>query len=654
MKDREKKILPQEIIDRQYRTILVVEDDNGLQNLIVKHLKKQGFEAYGVGRGSEAIDYVKNNTSVLMLLDQSLPDMSGKEIIANLNESFYKIPFIIMTGQGNERLAVEMMKFGASDYLVKDIDLIDILPGVIERTFYNIETQLKLAIAEDSLEKALEKNKALLNAIPDIMFILDSECKIKDYFPKNHLDNLYHNPGDFLNNSIEGFLSQELSEKIMEKVKIVLDTGEMEFLTYDIEMNGQNNYFESRLVYFGKQEVLIIERNVTERIKAEKEKEILREQLIQSQKMESIGRLAGGIAHDFNNMLSGIIGASQLLRLTGGLTSKSIEYLDLILRTSERAADLTSKLLSFSRKSDSSKSIIDLHEIIQDTFLILKRSIDRKINIIIKNNAINSNISGDPALIHNALLNMGINSSHAMPDGGTLSFTTWNIYLDEHYCHLSPFNLLPGNYVDIEIKDTGIGISSKNLLKIFDPFFTTKDQGKGTGLGLSTVYGLVNELNGAITVKSEEKAGTEFHLYIPISETDISKVEDTGDVIKGEGCILIIDDESFVREICKDIIESLGYTAFTAINGKDGVDQYYHKHELIDLVILDMIMPEMNGKETYYQLKKINRDVKIIISSGYFLENDILELKENGLVGVIEKPYKIEEISRVIKNTLSR
>ncbi|HOD53994.1 MAG TPA: ATP-binding protein, partial [Candidatus Cloacimonadota bacterium] len=255
---------------------------------------------------------------------------------------------------------------------------------------------------------------------------------------------------------------------------------------------------------------------------------------------------------------------------------------------------------------------------INDSISILNRSIEKRIDIIKDLSATQYEVSGEPSMIQNAFINMGINASHAMPDGGTLTFKTSNVFLDEFFCKHSMFDITPGSYVQIEIIDTGCGISPENMTKIFDPFFTTKEPGKGTGLGLSIVYGLVRDSKGAISVESEMNKGTAFSIYFPISKgiTDNSILQKT--IKKGTGKILLVDDEHVVLRVGADLLSFLGYDVMTATNGEEAVELYRKHKEDIQVVVLDMIMPKMGGKEAFFKLKEINQAVKIVIASGYF------------------------------------
>ncbi|MBI9098107.1 MAG: DUF3365 domain-containing protein [Spirochaetaceae bacterium] len=395
--------------------------------------------------------------------------------------------------------------------------------------------------------------------------------------------------------------------------------------------------------------------DITERKKTEKAIRVSEERLRQSQKMDAIGQLAGGIAHDFNNMLSGIMNAAQLLKgPKRNLDEKGLKFVEMILDASMRAADLNTKLLAFGRKVKITSTPIDIHTIVDDTIILLNRTIDKRINISVSKNAEDSIVMGDNSALQNSLLNLGINASHAMPDGGDLRIETRNIILNENYCHSSSFEISAGKYIEIEVRDTGCGISPENLKKIFEPFFTTREPGKGTGLGLTSVYGTIINHHGAINVYSDMGRGTVFHLYIPCSDEAVKNVRSEESVLSGVGQILLVDDEELIRVTGKYSLEEMGYTVLLAENGLEAVEIFKSKNSEIDLVIIDMIMPHMNGSEAFYKMRKIDKNCKVIISSGFTKDENLDELKKSGLAGFIEKPFRDYELSKLITEVLNK
>ncbi len=384
------------------------------------------------------------------------------------------------------------------------------------------------------------------------------------------------------------------------------------------------------------------------------EEKLLEEQLRQSQKMEVIGRLAGGIAHDFNNMLGVIIGSAELLSLKLKDAGDVKKYISRILETGDKASGLIRKLMLFSRKGGVIFQNFNVHDTIMNVADILGHTLDKKIKITLNLKAITAIISGDPTLIENALLNMSINSRDAMPDGGEIRFTTSNTYIDEHFVKSHPYTINTGYYIEINITDTGQGIKSDLLKKIFDPFFTTKPTGKGTGLGLSAVYGTVKEHGGTIDVYSEPGHGTVFKVYLPCSDEEVRPLNSEEQIpVHGNSNILIIDDDINILLNLKEILTDLGYNVITASGGREGIDIFMNKQHEIDLVICDIIMPEINGVETIKLLKEIKNDVRIIISSGFQEEDTTGIINDTGVQGFIQKPFRMNELSRMLHDVLS-
>ena len=382
------------------------------------------------------------------------------------------------------------------------------------------------------------------------------------------------------------------------------------------------------------------------------EEKALQEQLAQSQKMDTVGQLAGGIAHDFNNMLSGILGSAEVIGMNQNLDGEVREYINIIINAAERASELTSKLLAFSRRGKIISSVIDIHECISSVIMLLKRSIDKR--IIIKESLLAERfkITGDPTLIQNALLNLAINAKDAMPDGGSITIATREAYLDDEFLKKYP-HADKGLYLEIDVSDTGSGISRENLPKIFDPFFTTKPVGKGTGLGLAAVYGTVKEHRGFIRVYSEENVGTVFRIYLPLdSERNYEKEKAESIVISGKGRIMVVDDESVIRNTAYGMLSSMGYDVLLAQDGEEALKIYESENEKIDLVILDMVMPKISGKETFERLKKIDKSVKVIFSSGFSPEAVAGDIRGIGAIGFIQKPYRIVELSKLIHEAI--
>lgn len=461
---------------------------------------------------------------------------------------------------------------------------------------------------------------------------------------KPTITNDYNAPNELKKGIPEGHvhLQRHLNVPIFEKDKIVALIG---------VANKKENYNDTDI----SQLTLLMQAMwmINKRKKSEEELQKIEDQLIQSQKMEAIGQLAGGVAHDFNNILGGILGAAEVLMDLNQDIPDQTDFLQMIIKDVKRAATLTNKLLTFSHKSKKKYETTDCLEIINDTISILKRGVDKKINIKLENGASHTIIYGDEFQLENALINVGINGSQAMINGGELNFKINNVFLDQEFCDYSIFQLVPGDYIKIAIKDEGIGIAPEHIAKLFEPFFTTKELGKGTGLGLSVTYGIIKEHNGAIEVKSEMGYGTTFTVYLPVTNDPIIIQPKEESNHRGKGTILLIDDEEMIRFPAKRILEGMGYHIILAENGQDGIAKFIQNQKDIILVILDMIMPVMNGRDTFLELRKIDTQCKIIIATGYAKEDDIDELRQIGLSGVIKKPYLKAELSKLLSNVFS-
>jgi two-component system cell cycle sensor histidine kinase/response regulator CckA len=379
----------------------------------------------------------------------------------------------------------------------------------------------------------------------------------------------------------------------------------------------------------------------------------LQEQLNHSQKMDAIGQLAGGIAHDFNNMLGGIMGAAELVKVHLDEGSPNHKFVEVILSASERAADLAAKLLAFARKHPGQDVTVDVHAAIRSAVAMLATTVDRRIVIDLDFQAENCLVTGDETQLQNVMLNLGINAAQAMADGGRLTVRSRGVVLSPAYCRASPFDLSAGEFIEIEVQDTGEGIEPDNIRRIFEPFFTTKPLGKGTGLGLAAAHGTVQQHHGAITVTSELGRGTCFQIVLPICRTEGREGPVEVDLIHGTGCILLADDEEIMRAIAKALLEDLGYEVLLASDGNEAVQCFRRDHDRIDLVILDMVMPGNNGQECFAAMRAINPEVAVLLSSGFTGNDDLDQMRREGLRGFIRKPFSAVSLSHAVAEALT-
>ncbi|HMK37153.1 MAG TPA: PAS domain S-box protein [Desulfomonilaceae bacterium] len=379
----------------------------------------------------------------------------------------------------------------------------------------------------------------------------------------------------------------------------------------------------------------------------------LQKQLLQSQKMEAIGTLAGGIAHDFNNLLQVTSGYSELL-----LEQKSKddpEYADLmkILQAAKNGAELVQRLLTFSRKVEPKPVPVDLNRLVIQVEKLLRRTIPKMIEIRLDLSADLSRMNADATQMEQVLMNLAVNARDAMPDGGTLVIGTHCVTLDEEWCKLRG-GLDPGNYVLLTISDTGHGMEKDTVEHIFEPFYTTKELGRGTGLGLAMVYGIVTQHKGRITCESEIGRGTVFNLYFPAIEThDEPDVAQSGVMPAfGTETLLLVDDEELIRDLGVRILSKAGYQVLAARNGKEALELFKKERARLSLVILDMIMPEMGGKECLRELLNMEPGLKVLVASGLSADSSTQEFLELGTRGFVAKPFKVKELLRQVRTAL--
>ena len=376
----------------------------------------------------------------------------------------------------------------------------------------------------------------------------------------------------------------------------------------------------------------------------------------QSQKLEAIGTLTGGVAHDFNNLLTAILGYTQLTMRKLDRDAPIYENLVNVEKAGNRAAELTKKLLTFSRQQKLESRVIDLNEAIGEMLKLLERVIGEHIRVTFKPTTDLDAISADPSQIEQVIMNLSLNARDAMPKGGRLVIETRNVVLDEYYCRQYPA-CVAGDYVQILVSDTGTGMDHEVLDRIFEPFFTTKDVNKGTGLGLSMVYGIVKQHKGHINVYSEPGRGTTFKVYFPIvsnggiKETRIIQPSLMG----GSETVLVADDEEALRNLSRDVLEALGYAVITAENGEHALQLYAQHSESIDLLLLDVVMPVIGGLEAYQKIRSEGSRVPVVFMTGYSAEvfdNSKAGVLELDALPIIQKPYTLDALGRIVRDTL--
>lgn len=376
----------------------------------------------------------------------------------------------------------------------------------------------------------------------------------------------------------------------------------------------------------------------------------LESQLHQAQRMKSIGTLAGGLAHDFNNLLMGIQGNASLMLLDIDHSSPHYEKLKNIEQYVQSGADITRQLLGFARGGKYEVKPINLNRLIEKSSDIFGRT-KKEITIQPKLQKDLWAAEVDRGQINQVILNLFVNASQAMPGGGKLYVQTENVTIEGINAKLLAIE--PGRYVMISITDTGIGMDNATQQRIFDPFFTTGQMGRGTGLGLASAYGIIRSHGGIINVESIKGKGTTFTIYLPASQKEMIEegISDEA-LLKGTETVLLIDDEKMIVDVGRQMLEGMGYRVLIATNGKEALSIYQENRDQVDIIILDIIMPDMGGAETYDRLKKIKPHIKVLLSSGYSIDGEATEILNRGCNGFIQKPFSMKELSQQIRQVL--
>ena len=521
-------------------------------------------------------------------------------------------------------------------------DELDRLREGIDTMRANLQAEIRgRREAESRLGRVEERYRAVFNATGDAIFIheaqsgrvLDVNETMLAMYRCTRTEALTAGPGEFTAEEQRDGVNEALR-----RVRLAAAGQPQVFEWYARRRDGGRFWVEVSLRSMAPADrdlVLAAVRDITARKEAE-------QRLQQMQRMETVGQLAGGIAHDFNNLLAGILGAAEMIELDTR-QDEVREYARMIVGTTRRAADLTSKLLSYARRGPVVLAAQDLHEIVADVAAILERSIDKRITLVVEAAAERHLVDGDRSQLQSAILNLGLNARDAMPEGGVLTIATAN--LDA-----------PGGGdggIEISVRDTGVGMDPKLGARIFEPFFTTKQAGKGTGLGLAAVETTVREHDGSISFTSEPGRGTVFRVVLPLAAGEPPAATPATPLVGGEGCVLVVDDEDAVREMMGRSLRKLGYRVLSAADGAEGLETFRHHAAGIDLVILDMIMPRLSGPDTFAAIRAAAPGARIVVATGFSEDDAVDDLRSAGLQGVLRKPFQLAELSQVVARALA-
>ncbi len=519
--------------------ILIVDDDEDTRTSLGLIFRRKGHEIEMAETGRAALEKARAKFFNLTLLDIGLPDVKGIELVAPLKEMHPDMVVILVTGYASLETAVRALNEGASAYIIKPLNMSDVL---------------------EKVEEAIEKQYLVL---------------------------------------------------------------------------------ENRRLYHQ------VQRELAERKRAEA-------QLRQQERIAAVGQLAGGIAHDFNNFLMTIMLYSQMLLNKPHLPSNVTSALDIILAESRAAARLVQQILDFGRRSKMEIRLLDLGAFIHEITDVLRRTLPENIHLIVKEDGAGYGVNADRTRIRQMLVNLVINARDAMPEGGELVIDLSRIEV-QIPADAPVEGMSAGEWTCLMVSDQGIGMSPEVMSHLYEPYFTTKPVGEGTGLGLAQVYGIVEQHNGCIKVESEVGRGTTFRVYVPTLTEEEVRDKDRTDTLspptgKGE-TILLVEDEDKVRKVGREILESLGYRALMAANGREAL-KVYELAEDVDLVITDIVMPEMGGRELVRELRKVTPDLKVLAITGYAVTDELRELRESGFLDIVSKPFEMHTLATIVRRML--
>jgi len=778
---------------RQPAKVLIVDDEELIRLNLRALLEDLGYLVAEAADGREGLGVFDREQPDLVLADLMMPMMNGLSMIAELREKRPETPVIVISGTGSVRDAVDSLRLGAWDYVLKPVADPEGLDIVIRRALEKARLVRENRLYREQLEKLVLERTAKLNeinerwertfdAVPDLIAIIDTDFRIVQA-NKAMMDRLGVTPaecsGQFCYATMHATEAPpsncphtrtlrdcrehiaEVSEdrlggefivstspvhdsagKLIGSVHVARDITERK--RAEIRLNEQLHFLQQLLdsipnpVYYKNTEGLYLGCNaafeafiglpgrdivgktvydvvpqehadkhheadsellrhpglqtyeiggiykdgeyhdvifnkatfvdafkrvagtvgaimdISSLRKAEEERKLLETQLHQAQKMEAIGQLAGGIAHDFNNILTAIIGYTEIILMRMGKDGTLRHFVEQVLTSAVRAAELTSGLLAFSRRQVLHTKPIDLCGVVRDWKKMLQRLLPEDIDFRTTFSEGNLVVMADKGQIEQVLMNLVTNANDAMPRGGALTIDISPAAMDEKFVHAHGLGE-PGNFACISVTDTGHGMDEETRQRIFEPFFTTKEAGKGTGLGMAIVYGIIQQHNGCITVHSEMDKGTTFRIYLPLNSGESEELPDAGAEEQPPGgteTILLAEDDVTVRNLHKMIFEEAGYGIVEAFDGQDALDKFMEHMAEVDIVVADVIMPKIDGKSLYEEIREIRPDMKVLFTSGY--TNDIIV--ERGVLedecNFINKPVKSFELLKKVRDVL--
>ncbi len=645
--------------------VLIIDDDPSDREICKRYIQTAGgkFLFCDESSGASGLQACDSFTPDCVLLDYSLPDMDGLTVLRHLKSdtTTLKHPVVMLTAIGSEQTAVEAMKLGLMDYLVKNPANMDLLPRTIENAIrkFRMEEEIalrraelhkrnrELELAQEDLLLEKEKYRSLTEAIPQLVWTASSSQLVQ--FANNRLlEYSGHSSNsswpfsslvypDDLDGFREAWSAAAASGGIFEteiRLRRALDNTFRWHLVRAVPVLTINGKLDN---WFG---------TCTDIENQRRAEESAREQ----QKLESIGLLAGGIAHDFNNLLVGIMGGASFAIQTLDNDHPAYPMLDMVVKASERAAHLTQQLLAYAGKSQAFLEPVNISKMLRETCDLLHASISKQVTLEFQLDPDVPEIEANSGQLQQLIMNLIINAAEAIGENaGKVRARTFvhEVQEGEEYRNALGYTINPGRYIGLEVVDSGCGMDSQTRAKIFEPFFTTKFTGRG--LGLAAVQGIVRSLHGLIEVVSAPGMGTEFRVLLPARATKSARsMEPPAAGLPEPARILIIDDEEVVRRTFRAVLQQAGYTVLIANGGKSGVEIYRKDHAEIDLVLLDMSMPGKPGVQILQEIRSIDPEVPVAIASGYSEQEVARQFDTVSISGFVQKPFTSD---RLLKKT---
>jgi PAS domain S-box-containing protein len=643
--------------------VLVVEDSATDAKLVALELRSSGHEVrFSRVEEEQAMrEALQTGTWDLVISDWSMPKFSATAALRVLTESGLRIPFIIVSGTVGEDVAVEAMRAGARDFILKD-KLTRLGPAVdreLKEALLLKESESALRRSEEQLQLTEARFRALIEKSADLITVTAADGTVLYVSPAINRT-LGREPVSLLGTSIVDLIYPEDQAGMRDALAALLEKPavsahvELRALHVDGSIRWLDATGRNMLADPSVNGIVSNFRDVTERKLAEVEQAVTQERLRQAQKMDAIGRLAGGVAHDFNNLLTVILTYSRML--AEDLTASDPRSADLeqISAAANRAVVLTSQLLAFGRQQLLQPRIVNLNDVVTGIERMLRRVVGDDIEMTVSCRARQGKVRVDPGPIEQVIMNLVVNARDAMPDGGKLTIETGDVELDDSYAS-QHVGVTPGKHVMLAVTDTGCGMDRATQARIFEPFFTTKERGKGTGFGLAIVFGIVQQSGGYVWVYSEVGIGTTFKVYFPLTDQPIHSLpaepEQKGS-LRGAETVLLVEDDDHVRAAACAILRRYGYDVLESSSSGDALLVCEQHPEPIELVITDVVMPRMSGRQLAERLLALRPSIKVIFMSGYTDDSIIDHGVLDPGAAFIQKPISPEPLARKIRSVL--